>query len=191
MAVVKVETIGTNAYAPKDASEINLYAFNGAYDLTLPQLVMAVCIRQAALIEKGCVMKMNEINASANWLSALALVGEQIMRKSSLDGEIDLAKTGYVPKSVSGGGTRITIRQFLTGELEVDAAGLPDNLVSVDSKAKAFEFLKSAMSQASISNQEQMIELQSYISRRDSTYNTSSSAVRKLGTAMNLTANNF
>lgn len=188
MAVVQIETIGTNVYAPKDAADINLYAFNGAYDLTLAQLVMAVCIRQAALIERGCVTKMNEINASANWLSALSLVGEQIMQKSNLDAVVDLSRTGYSPKKVP---MRTSIRSFLVQELGQAASSLPDNIRTHDNKSKAFALLKNAMNQAATNNQEQMIELQSYISRRDSTYNTSASAIKKLGTSMNVTAGNF
>lgn len=189
MAVVQVQTIGTNVHAPKDAADINLYAFNGAYNLTLPQLVMAVCIRQAALIEKGSVGKMNAINESANWLSALALVGEKIMQKSSVDSVVDFSGTGYVLQKVTGKTTQCTIKEFVEKELGV--SGLPSDLRSADSKAKAFGLLKSPMNKATLTNQEQTIALQSYISRRDSTYNTSASAIKKLGTSMNLTASNF
>jgi len=185
---IQIETIGTNRYAPAEASDIVLYAFNGVEDLTLAQLVMAVCIRQAALIERQSVVKMNEINESASWLSALALAGDRVCTAGSLDASLDLTSSGYVPRD---GNLRTTLRRFLVDEARVDAAALPATIQAADDKVKVFSMIENLISNASTTNQEQMIDLQSLLSRRDSTYNMSASCVKKLGTTMTATAGNF
>lgn len=186
---IDIETIGTNAYAPTGADDVNLYAYNGVSDLTLGQLVMAVCIRQAALIERQTVMKMNDVNASASWLSALSLVADRLMTRSSLDAEIDLADTGYVPTSTSS--TRITLRNFLIQEAQVKGSALPSDIRTHENKMAAFRIVNEKMSAASINNQEQSIDLQSLLARRDAAYNASAASVKKLGTTTMGMADNF
>ena len=68
---------------------------------------------------------------------------------------------------------------------------MPARLKTADDRTRLYRQLTDAMSAASTSNQEQMIALQSLLSRRDATYNASASTVKKLGTTMSLTASNF
>ena len=185
---IQLEKIATSYYAPENASAVNLYVFNGVYDMTLAQLVSAVCIRQAALIEQFSVYKMNDVNASASYISALSLVGEKILEKTQLSATVDLTETGYVPKRVK---MKCTIKEFLIDEMQLEESQLPANLKSTDNKTKAFALLKNPISQATTTNQEQTIDLQSLLSRRDSTYNMSASVIKKLGTSMQITAGNF
>lgn len=188
MSSIQIEQIGVNAYAPQGANGIDLYAFNGAEELTLAQLMMAVCIRQAAIIESQSVLKMNEINASAAWLDVLSLVGEQILKRRSLTAKLDLTRSSYVPTKVP---TVTTYKDFLALEVGLGYDAVPDTLSSVDAQTHLFSLLEDKMNAASTSNQEQMIALQSLLSRRDSAFNTSASTVKKLGTTMNMTASNF
>lgn len=188
MSAILVEKIGVNAYAPEGANEIDLYSFGGAEGLTLPQLMMAICIRRAALIEDQSVLKMNEINASAAWLEILTAVGEQILSRRSLDGTLNLKRTSYVPRNVP---EVTTYWDFLTKEVGLDEDAVPHELATVDDRTKMFAKLKDRINAASTNNQEQMIELQSFLSRRDTTYNTSAAIVKKLGSAMNASAANF
>ena len=51
--------------------------------------------------------------------------------------------------------------------------------------------LTDKMSAASTTNQEQIIDLQSLVSRRDSTFNASAATVKRFGTTMNSVASNF
>ncbi len=188
MSAIQVEKIGVNAYAPEGANEIDLYAFHGAEGLTLGQLMMAVCIRRASIIESQSVLKMNEINASAAWLQILAEVGESVLGRSSLNATLNLSRSSYVPTKVP---TVTTYRDFLALEVGLGYDAVPERLKTADDRTRLYRQLTDAMSAASTSNQEQMIALQSLLSRRDSTYNASASTVKKLGTTMNLTASNF
>jgi len=185
---IQVEHIGTNRYAPEGANDINLYAFGDTYGLTLGQLVMAVCIRQASVIEEQSVLKMNQLNASATFLDALAQAAEYVMTHSSLDSTFDLSKTGYVPKYVS---TRTTYWEFIVYECGVNADNVPHSVTKMDDKTRVFGYLDDFMDEAASDNEDQSIDLQSYLSRRDTAYNTSSSVVKKLGKTMDSVAKNF
>ena len=66
-AITQVD-IGENRYAPDAVQAVSLYNFNGATNLTIGQLVMAVCVNRAAAIEQQSVTVANH----------LARVNEQI-----------------------------------------------------------------------------------------------------------------
>jgi len=190
-SAISFEQIGTNRYAPEGANAIVLFSFNGVDGLTLAQLVMAVCIRQACLVEDQSVLKMNQVNSSAAYLDVLAQVGSYVMAHSSLDATLDLTKTSYIPRHLDEIGMKPTYRDFIAVEVGIGYDALPENVRDINDKTLVFDFLESDMSKYSTDNEEQMIDLQSYLSRRDSTYNASSSIVKRLGQTMNGVANNF
>ena len=187
-AIVQAERIGTNPYAPAGANDVCLYDFGDVTGLTLPQLMMAVCIRRAAVIEEQSVLKMNEVNASAAWLQVLAMVGEAILSRSSLTGRLDLSKTDYVPTKVP---EQTTYRDFLALEVGLGYDAVPSRLTTSDQRTDLYRQLTDKMSAASTTNQEQVIDLQSLVSRRDSTFNASAATVKRFGTTMNSVASNF
>lgn len=188
---IMTEKIATCYHAPQGAEAINLYAFNGVEHLTLPQLVMAVCIRQASMVEQFSVYKMNDINASANWLSAVSLAAQKVTEANNLSKVVDFSKTGYQLKRVGGDGKKCTLQDFIVKECGISQSLLPSKIQSVDDKSKVFTQLQNVMNRAALNNQEQAIALQSLLSRRDSTYNMSASVIKKLGTTMQITAGNF
>ena len=87
--------------------------------------------------------------------------------------------------------TVTTYRDFLAIEVGLGYDAVPAKLTTADQRTRLYRQLTDAMSAASTSNQEQMIALQSLLSRRDATYNASASTVKKLGTTMNAVAGNF
>jgi len=180
--------IGTNRYAPEGSDAVVLYSYNGVTGLTVAQLMMAVCIKLGCLIEDQSVAKMNQINASAAYLEVLAQVGSYVMERTSLDARLDLSKTAYTPKKV---GLDTTYREFIEREVGVGEGVLPADVRSMNDKTRVFGYLESDMSRYSSDNEDQTIDLQSFISRRDSVFNASSSTVRKLGQTMNSVAGNF
>lgn len=185
---IQIEQIGSNRYAPEGADAVNLYSFGGCSGLTVAQLMMAVCIRQASVVEEQSVLKMNEINASAGYLQALAACGEHIMEKSSLDATFDLTKVGYSPRVVDN---KTTYWEFMVEECGIPETSVPHTVSKMNDKTKTFDLLKNEMEAASSDNEDQTIDLQSYLSRRDSTYNASASTVKRLGDTMNSVAQNF
>ena len=164
--------IATNRYAPRGSEAINLYAtgLEGGSDLTLGQLVIAVSIRSAAAYEAQSVVKMNAINsdsvildAAADWMATVA------------DGTADWTQA----------------KAFCTGKLGIDASTLPDNLNSYDKRMTAVAALKAKIDAMVQQQQQDMIDLQTLVNRRDVAYSASSNIVRALGTSMSGGAANF
>lgn len=173
MSEILVEQIGTSRYAPV---EISAYQYNGLEGLSFGQLIMAVCCRRAAAIESQSVVKMNELTATTAWLEAVSSVARQIFTAASLDEPADIAASGYVCRKAA---RAPTLRDFLANECGVDAAYL--SVASADARTTLFAQVKTAMDSASTQSQQQTIDLQSLVSRRDVTYNTSAATVKALG----------
>ncbi len=172
MSEIYVEQIGTSRYAPVD---VNAYQYNGLGGLSFGQLIMAVCCRRAAAIESQSVVKMNELTATTSWLEAVSSVAQQVFTASSLDERADIAASGYTCRKAA---REPTLKDFLANECGVDAAYL--SVGSADARTALFSQVKGLMENASSQSQQQTIDLQSLVSRRDVAYNTSAATVKAL-----------
>lgn len=172
MSEILVEQIGTSRYA---AVDINAYQYNGLTGLSFGQLIMAVCCRRAAAVENQSVLKMNALTATTAWLEAVSSVAQQIFTATSLDVQANIAASGYVCRKTS---QTPTLREFLEKECGIDAAYL--TIGSADARTTLFTQIKPQMDNAASQSQQQTIDLQSLVSRRDVTYNTSAATVRTL-----------
>ena len=170
--MISTVEIATNRYAPSGSEAINLYStgFEGGSNLTLGQLVIAVSIRSAAAYEAQSVVKMNAMSSdslvlddAADWMATVA------------DGTADWAQA----------------KAFCTGKLEIDANTLPDNLNSYDKRMTVVTAMKAKIDAMVQQQQQDMIDLQTLVNRRDVAYSASSNIVRALGASMDNDANNF
>ncbi len=167
-----IETIqiATNRYAPEGSEAISMYDTGASGALTLGQLVQAVCIRTAAAYEAQSVVKMNRMSEGSVTLDAAA---------------------AWLPRIVAGTADWGAARAFLTGTLGIEGSALPEDLSSYDRRMQAASALKNAMDARVQDQQEQMIDLQTMVNRRDVAYSTSSNVVRALGTSQSGNAQNF
>jgi hypothetical protein len=170
--MIAIETIATNRYAPSGSEAINLYStgVEGGSGLTLGQLAIAVCLTAAAAYEGQSVVKMNEMSSdslvlddAADWMATVA------------DGTADWAQA----------------KAFCTGKLGIDANTLPDNLNSYDKRMTVVTAMKAKIDAMVQQQQQDMIDLQTLVNRRDVAYSASSNIVRAFGTSMSNDANNF
>ncbi len=170
--MISAVEIATNRYAPNGSGAINLYAtgLEGGSDLTLGQLVIAVSIRSAAAYEAQSVVKMNTMNSdsvilddAADWMATIA------------DGTADWEEA----------------KAFCTGKLGIDASTLPDSLSSYDKRMTAVAALKAKIDAMVQQQQQDMIDLQTLVNRRDVAYSASSNIIRAFGTSMSNEADNF
>ena len=162
--------IATNRYAPAGSEAILMYDTGASGALTLGQLVQAVCIRSAAAYEAQSVNKMNKMTAGSVKLDDAA---------------------AWLPKLVDGSADWAAAKAFLTGTIGVDASALPPDLASYDRRMQAADALKNKMDALVQSQQEEMIDLQTMVNRRDVAFSTSSNVVRALGTSSMDSAQNF
>ena len=170
--MIYVETIAANRYAPQGSEAVKLFSngLEGGSHLTLGQLVIAVSIRSAAAYEAQSVVKMNQIAADSSVLDAAAN-----WMKTVADGTADWTQA----------------KAFCTGTLGIDASSLPDNLSSYDKRMTAVAALKGKVDAMVQQQQQDMIDLQTLVNRRDVAYSASSNIVRALGGSMSENAANF
>ncbi len=164
--------IATNRYAPEGAEAINLYDTGAAESLTLGQLVIAVSLRAAAAYEAQSVIKMNTITAGSQTLSEAADWLERLVNDSP---RIDWDD----------------FEAFCVNTLDIDEDALPSNGNTFDRRMQAAKLLKGKMDALAQTQQQEMIDLQTLVNRRDVAYSTSSNIVRALGTSTSGNAQNF
>ena len=167
-----IETIqiATNRYAPSGSEAIRMYDTGASGAITLGQLVQAVCIRSAAAYEAQSVIKMNRMSEGSANLDAAA---------------------AWLSQIVAGTADWGAAKAFLTGTLGIEESALPADLTSYDRRMQAATALKAKLDALVQDQQEQMIDLQTMVNRRDVAYSTSSNVVRALGTSQSDNAQNF
>lgn len=170
MPTITPVEIAKNRYAPIGSESITLYSTAGSPEMTIGQLVQAVCLQSAAVYEGQSVVKMNKMTSGsvalqqgAEWLEAIA--------KGTADWP--QAKT------------------FLVETLGIESTVLPDDLNSYDRRMQAASALKNKLDTLTKSQQEEMVDLQTLVNRRDVAHSTASNVVRALSNSMNADAANF
>lgn len=167
---VSIEQIGTNRYAPEGSNSINMYSTGMAGGLTLPQLTLAVCLRTAAVNEAQSIAKMNKMTAGSQLLSDAA---------------------AWLHEIADGSANWATAKMFLIAKMNIPESALPDSLSSYDKRMQAAAALQDKINNLTQSQQEEMIDLQTIVNRRDVAYSTGSNVVRKLGQSFNNNAQNL
>ena len=169
--MIEIEKIATNRYAPSGADAINLYAngLEGGQHLTLGQLVIAVSMRSAAEYEAQSVVKMNRMSGGADQLNKVAEFMEEI---------------------ANGAGDWAAIKTYCQTELGIKDE-LPDAIDTYAKRMTAVAQIKAKVDAMTQVQQEEMIDLQTLVNRRDVAFSASSNIVRTLGTSMNGNAGNF
>ncbi len=169
MSISSVQ-IATNRNAPAGSEAINLYSYEYASNLTIVQLVQAVCLRSAATCEKRSVIKMNMMASGSETLDCAA---------------------DWLKKIADGSANWTDAKNFMVNTMGVPESGLPDGLDTYTKRMQAAMALQDKMNVLAQSQQEDMIDLQSLVNRRDVAYSTSSGVVRAVGQSMSQDAGNF
>ena len=178
MPTIDVVPIAVNRYAPAGSEAITMYDTGASGPLTIGQLVQAVCLRSAAVYEAQSVIKMNMMTSGS----------EKLDRASS-----------YLERIMSGNLDWNECKTYLTTVLGIPASALPDRIDEYDGATKsaydrrmqAATALKEKVDALTQSQQEDMIDLQSLVNRRDNACSTSSNIVRTLGNSSADNAQNF
>ena len=166
-----IETIATNRNAPDSAKAINLYStgVEGGNHLTIGQLVIAVSMRSAAAYEAQSVLKMNRMTSGSQKLSQAAVCLQEIS-----DGTADWPTT----------------KAYLVNVLGI-TEGLPDSIDTYAKRMTAVAALKAKVDAMTQSQQEDMIDMQTLVNRRDVAFSASSNIVKALGSSMDNAASSF
>lgn len=156
--------IATNRYAPDDVQAINMYKMDGE-QLTLGQLVAAVCIKAGTNMEMQSIIKANAMNGNTEIINTASEYLKQLAENSVSDWT--------------------TVKSYLISTLGISSSDLPGDVKSYNNRIKAINAMKVKMEALTRQAQEDMIDLQSLISKRDVAYSTSTSIVSELGSSIN------
>ena len=167
---IGVETIALNRYAPQGADAISLYSNGSAEGLTLAQLAISVCLQAASAYEGQSVVKMNILTRGA----------------VKLDGAAQ-----WMEKIANGSADWSQAKAYITSELGVSDAALPDAINTYDKRMAAVKAVKEKIDALTQQQQRDMIDMQTLVNRRDVAYSTSSNVVRTLGASQEADAANF
>lgn len=157
--MIEASQIATNRYAPAGSEAINLYSTGAAENLTLGQLVAAVCVRTAGALEEQSVNKMNMMSVGTEKLEKASVYMQEIAEERMSDWT--------------------TAKTYLADTVGV--SGLPDDLSTYEKRMQAVNAIKDRLDTMTQQAQEDMIDLQTLINRRDMTYNTSSNVIKAMG----------
>ena len=156
--------IATNRYAPDDVQAINMYKMDGE-QLTLGQLVAAICIKAGTNMEMQSIIKANIMNGNTETINTASEYLKQLAENKVSDWT--------------------TVKSYLINTLGIPSSDLPDNVKTYNNRIKAINAMKTKMEALTRQAQEDMIDMQSLISKRDVAYSTGTSIVSELGSSIN------
>ncbi len=186
MSEITATEIAVNNYAPAGAELIELYNYNGAELLTIPQLVIAVSVRRAACLERASVVQMNMMTAGVEKSNRLCKLGDDL-----------LAVTGNATThdddtwKADSAKWKNWVNEFHACGGEDIAKDLPDGADTYDKRLKALEKLAELMQKVNSATDRVAVELQTCISRRDLVYKLATTTVSHFGTSASNVANNY
>lgn len=184
--IIQTTPIATQRYS--GSAPVNLYAYNDCEELTLGQLANVLCCKLGALMEDQCVVKSNVISRATRRLAAM---GEIVQSVANYDTEA----VDYDTKLTVDGYSGMTYGDFLVKELGLKSSGdnstLPADFTSAPNRLALFMAVKPSIESGSSQNQQNLIDLQTYLSRRDVAFSTATSIVKTLGTCLTDTVDNF
>ena len=167
----------------------NIYTVEGVTNadgslrqLSIGQLVMAICLQRASELETDIIALMEEMNSTSAQLEAMTQIEEDI-----LDGgaNMDNASTSHVTYN----GTNYTFYNFLVNVMGMSSSEVPSGFVDA-SDTDFLSALEAKMDEKNSFSQQKMIELQSLTNKRDQSYDMISNVLKSLNTTMTGIVNN-
>lgn len=146
-------------------------------ELSIGQLVMAICFKRASSLEASIIDLMNKMENASRQLELMTQIEEEV-----LDGSVAM-KT----KTLDYNGQSYTYYDFLTNVMELTDVPNTANAQSSD----FITSLESKMDEKNSFSQQKMIELQSQTNKRDQSYDMISNILKSLNTVLVGNANNF
>ena len=150
--------------------------------LSIGQLVMAICLNRASKLETDIIALMEEMSATSAQLAALTEIENDI-----LDGgaNMDNINTSHVTYD----GQNYTFYDFLVNVMKFSASDVPTGFAD-GSNTDLITLIESKMDEKNSFSQQKMIELQSLTNKRDQSYDMISNSLKSLNTTMTGIVNN-
>ena len=151
--------------------------------LSIGQLVMAICLNRASKLETDIIALMEEMSATSAQLAALTEIENDI-----LDGgaNMDNINTSHVTYD----GRDYTFYDFLVNVMGFSSSDVPTGFADA-SNTDLITLIESKMDEKNSFSQQKMIELQSLTNKRDQSYDMISNVLKSLNTTMTGNLNNL
>lgn len=150
-------------------------------NLSIGQLVMALCLERAVAKEKEIIETMNSLNTTSSQLEALTSIETDVVAAT------DTSKVNLKNKTLTYNGSTYTYFAFLDEVVKLDV--VPETACATDNEFVTS--LERAMDERNSINQQTMIELQSATSKRDQAYDMISNVLKSINTVLVGNANNM
>lgn len=168
--------------------KVNLYTYNGAEGLTLGELLMAICLYRANTVEASTVSIMDVMSKDTARLNVISQLATDIVNTAFG------AKFSASTMITTEAGIQVTVYSYMTSDLGIPAASIPGGASAEwnnDERTTVYSLLKTKMDALNSISQENMIELQSLINKRDQSYNLASNGVKLMLNSGIAVANNI
>ena len=167
--------------------------------LSIGQLVMAICLSRASALETDIIALMEEMNATSAELKIMTTIEEKVIGWTTADPQPHPGYEHLYHDTISGTGTNYDGKTYMDvlrsmgiigdGIECVRWSGSPDpNDIMYDDFITALE---SKMDEKNTFSQQKMIELQSLTNKRDQSYDMISNVLKSLNTTIIGNINNM
>ncbi len=172
-------------------------------ELSIGQLVMAICLDRASQLEAAIIVLMNEMNATSGQLESLTEIEQAVVdfyAKTPNAIDLDLSP-GVIQAGYYEGKSYLSVLQPYNASSNPDGLGVigagittirNDSANSTSVLLSDFiSNIEAKMDEMNSFSQQKMIELQSQTSKRDQTYDMISNILKSLNTVLVGNANNM
>ena len=157
--------------------------------LSIGQLVMAVCLERAARLERGVWDETQQkyVDGIIPLMEDMSLTSLQLELMTQIENEILAGTVNLDGKSLQYDDKSYTYKNFLT-----EIMGMSDVPTSANASSTDFiSQLEAKMDEKNTFSQQSMIELQSLTNKRDQSYDMISNVLKSLNTTLVGNANNM
>ena len=150
--------------------------------LSIGQLVMAICLNRASKLEADIIALMEEMSATSAQLAALTDIENDILDGGANMNNINTSHVTY-------DGQDYTFYDFLVNVMGFSSSDVPTGFADASNTDLITE-IESKMDEKNSFSQQKMIELQSLTNKRDQSYDMISNILKSLNTTMTGIVNN-
>ena len=150
--------------------------------LSIGQLVMAICLNRASKLETDIIALMEEMSATSAQLAALTEIENDILDGGANMNNINTSHVTY-------DGQDYTFYDFLVNVMKFSPSDVPTGFADA-SNTDLITLIESKMDEKNSFSQQKMIELQSLTNKRDQSYDMISNILKSLNTTMTGIVNN-
>lgn len=158
----------------------NVYDFGNLRNLSIGQLVMALCLARASELEAQIIKLMETMNTTSAQLEALTEIEEDLVKVD------DNGLVKDVSGSLTYNNVTYTYAYFL-----YDVIGIDNKVLDTMTVGEAITEIETKMDELNSFSQQTMIELQSLTNKRDQSYDMISNILKSLHTTLIGNVNNM